>query len=380
MIYLNNSSTTFPKPKIVNDAIQSFLETVPGDYGRQGNSGSNFNIVAETRKCISEFFNASDKYNTLFTSGSTESINLFIQGVDLSMSHVIFTEVDHNSVTRPVLELAKLKKIESYDIAKADNNGFVNPKNIFKLIKSNTKLVIINHCSNVTGTIQEISEISHYCNELGILTLIDASQSAGGIGIDLNEIDCSALAITGHKSLYGIAGTGALIIRKEIDLMPLKFGGTGVFSSNIYQPAELPYKYESGTQNSLGIAALFAGINWVKETTIEKIASHKKALISILIDKFKNNPKIRIYNPIERNSYSAFTFNIDGMEPDDVSFILETSFGIKVRSGLHCAALIAEPIGAFPLGTVRVSPSYFTTVEEIELFSNALEKIMISAD
>lgn len=378
MIYLNNSSTTYPKPIEVRDSILKYMDTTPGDYGRQGNTSKSFNIVDDTRKLISKFFNASDDYAVIFTSGSTESINLFIHGLDLSESHVIITEIEHNSVIRPVFELHKSKLIQSFDIAECDSEGYVNPKNIYSKIKANTKLVIVNHCSNVTGTIQEIEEIVHYCNKLGILTIIDASQSAGAITIDITQIKCSAIAITGHKSLYGIAGIGALIFDKSIELLPLKYGGTGVFSSNTFQPKDLPYKLESGTQNTLGIAALNAGINWVITNSINNIANHKRYLFQFLIDRFKGNSKIKIFNPILRNSFSLFTFNINELDPNEVSFILESSFDIKVRSGLHCASMIAKPICASPLGTVRVSPSYFTSIKEIEIFANALDKIIQS--
>ena len=375
MIYLNNASTGFPKPHSVLEAVEMNLRTVPFNYGRSGIARGDKNIVNDTRKKIAEFLNAGDDYHIVFTSGSTEALNLALKGIDLTDKHVIISATEHNSVIRPLMSLKKLKNI-SISIAECNEFGFVEPANIENLIYENTALICINHCSNVTGTVQDVESISRIAKKHNVLLLIDGSQSAGLVDIDINRFSPDFFSFTGHKSLCGMQGIGGLIFRKSIHLKPLKEGGTGTQSHLLEQPEDFPAKYESGTMNIPGITALEAGISWIQETGIENIRNHKKKLSEMLIDEIKDISGIKIYYHYEKSSGAIVSLTVDDIQPEEINYILANSFEIAVRSGIHCAPLIGKYLGISEGGTLRISPSYFTTEEEIQIFTKAFKKIV----
>ncbi len=373
MIYLNNAATTFPKPQTVIDAVNRYLTNAPVDFTRSGNKTGSKSYTSELRSKVSEFFNCNNTHNVIITSGSTEALNLAIKGFGFENCNIITTQIEHNSVLRPLNYLNKFN-VET-KIVNADNTGFVSPDDIRNHIDKNTKAIVINHCSNVTGTIQDIKAISKIAKDNGLLFILDASQSAGAVCIDLSEVDIDAVAITGHKSLYGITGSGVLILKKEHIIQPFRHGGTGVLGTLTSQPEEFPYRYESGTLNYAGIIALTEGINWINSVDLENIMARKKRLWMLIYENLNHYDKLHIYHSIIHNSFGVFTFNIKGILPEEVNFILENSFEIIARAGLHCSPLSAMAIGCYPQGTVRVSPSYFTNEEEIYYFITALQKI-----
>jgi len=383
MIYLNNAATSFPKPRQVISAVNECLSKPILHAARTGFEREHEDSIYITRDRLSKLFNVPDPFQIIFTSGSTEALNLAIKGLDLKGGHVVTTTTEHNSVNRPLKTMELGNEIE-ITFVDCDETSYVNPMNIESAMKPNTKAVIINHCSNVTGTIQDIREITKIAHTNNAYIIVDASQSAGNIPIDFDGWDLDFMAFTGHKSLFGIQGTGGLIIKKGIDLTPLKVGGTGILSEILTQPPGLPIHYEAGTPNTPGIVALGAGVKFIQDVGIENIIEHKKKLFNRIIDglnDFSQNTTsgepndIMIYTQGTNHSYSNFCFNIGGFVPEEVGYILKSSFDILVRTGIHCAPLLLKPLGVEPWGTVRASFSYFTTEEEIDIFVDALKQI-----
>jgi len=373
MIYLNNASTSFPKPDLVINEVLNYLKNVPNNYGRGSTYRSDY--IKEVRDLIKNFFNANDDYFNIFTSGSTESLNLVIKGLNLENKEVIITANEHNSVIRPLKYLENKGKI-NLNIVDIDTFAEINLEHLNSLITEKTALVVINAISNVTGTVQNLLEIAKILKQRNILLLIDGSQLAGNYPINLSEIDADFFAYTGHKSLFGMQGIGGLIFKKNVYFEPLKYGGTGFRSNYLYQPVELPHHYESGTQNIPGIISLKKGIEFINEVGLENIIKHKEELMNKVINNLQNYECVKIYKPAKNYSNSVLSFTIDNITPEELSYILKSSFDIEVRAGLHCCPLIHKYLGTEKFGTIRISPSYFTTEDEIDTFNNAISKII----
>ncbi|URZ07234.1 aminotransferase class V-fold PLP-dependent enzyme [Clostridium felsineum] len=374
MIYLDNSATTFPKPKNVYDDVMDCMKNYAANPGRGSYDMAikAAHKVTETREAIAKLFNISDLFNVIFTSSATEALNIGIKGFLKRRDHVITTYMEHNSVLRPISYLKK-RGIE-VSIVKADQYGFVNPQTIEGMIKDNTKLIVINHVSNVTGTIQNIDEIGEIAHKNGISFMVDAAQSAGVLNIDVEKSNIDMLAFAGHKGLFGPQGTGALYIREGIKLTEFKSGGTGSNSFSVEQPEFLPDRFESGTLNTPGIVGMNAGINFINSIGIRNIAKHEMELTRYLISNLKNKDYVKLYGPELNNRGAVVSFNIDGIDSSDVAAILNVK-GICVRNGYHCAPLVHEIIGTKNKGTVRVSPGYFNTIEDIDKLIEALIEI-----
>lgn len=373
MIYLNNASTSFPKPDSVINEVVYYLKNVPNNYGRGSTYRSDY--IKEVRDLIKNFFNANDDYYNIFTSGSTESLNLVIKGLNLENKEVIITAIEHNSVIRPLKYLEKKGKI-NLKIVDSNSLAEINLDHLNSLLSDNTALVIVNAVSNVTGTVQDLSTIAKIVKEKNVLLLIDGSQLAGNYPIDISGIDADFFAYTGHKSLFGMQGIGGLIFKRNIYFEPLKNGGTGFRSNYLYQPEELPHHYESGTQNIPGIISLKKGIEFINEVGLGNIIKHKEKLMNKVINHLKNYECVKIYKPEKNYSYSVLSFTIDKITPEELSYILKNSFDIEVRSGLHCCPLIHKYLGTEKFGTIRISPSYFTTEDDINTFNTAISKII----
>lgn len=374
MIYLNNAATSYPKPKEVQDAVMATFNGPLVHAFRTGLEREDDDIVYLCRARLADLFNVDDPLQIVFTSGSTEALNLAIKGLPLEGGNVVISAIEHNSVIRPVKTLEKDGKI-SVTIVECDKNGYIEPQQFSEAIREDTRAVIVNHCSNVTGVVLDIKEIAKIAHSAGAYIIVDASQSAGTVPIDCTGWEIDMLAFTGHKSLFGLQGIGGLYVRKGIDLKPLKVGGTGIFSEILLQPEGFPIHYEAGTPNTPGIVSLYAGVQYILQTGLDIIIEHKKKLYETIFNELKDNPDIEIYSPQENTSYSNFCFNVKGMVPEEVGYVLEASFDIWVRSGLHCAPLILPFLGVEPWGTVRASHSYFTTEEEILKFTEAVRKI-----
>lgn len=374
MIYLNNTATSFPKPPGVEKALNEFYKMPPCHSSRTGMEEDSEDVTYSCRSNLAQLLNAPEPMNFVFTSGSTEALNLAIKGLNLQGSHVVTTQIEHNSVIRPLKTLEQSGGI-TIDFAECDNTGYVAPEKIEELIRPETRAVVVNHCSNVTGARLDIKSIAEAAHRHNAVIVVDASQSAGYIAIDLKDWEIDYLAFTGHKNLYGMPGIGGLYMKEAFSLEPLKTGGTGVKSEVLVQPREMPMYYEAGTPNLPGIVSLNAGVEFILETGLEIIAGHKAGMVRRMIEELKDLEEIRIYTSYINNSLSNFCFNLEGMVPEEVNYVLESSFEIQVRSGLHCAPLLLKSLGVYPWGTVRCSPSYFTTDEEIDTFIRAIKEI-----
>jgi len=379
-IYFDNAATSWPKPKQVAEAINNFITNIGSSAGRSGHSQSveAGRIVYDTRELIAELFNIKDPLDIAFTLNSTMALNLIIFGLLDSSSHVITSSLEHNSVMRPLRSLEK-KGLEISQI-KSQENEYINlstlREEIENQIKKNTKAIIFNHASNVTGTILPIKEIGNIAKKHGIPMCVDASQSAGSIPIDIIDMNIDLLAFTGHKSLLGPQGTGGMYISKKMQPLvnTVIFGGTGSFSEEESQPDYMPDKYESGTKNSMGISGLAEGIKFIRKEGIERIRNHEKNLTKFALQEMNKLPDIKIYGPKDSEKQSSvIAFNIKGEDPGEVALFLDEN-KIMTRPGLHCAPSAHKTIGTFPMGTNRISFGYFNTIEEIEYFIKILKK------
>ena len=378
-IYLDNASTTFPKPKSVADSIYNFLTNIGGNSGRSNHSNSmqTNRILYDTRQLVADFFNFNSPENVVFTNNITTSLNILINGIIKPGDHIITSSMEHNSVIRPLYKLKELFNIE-IDIVNANIDGFINHTDILKAIKPNTKLIILSQASNVTGSIQPIKEIGSICKAKNIFFILDSAQGAGVLKTDFKEMNLNALAFTGHKSLFGPQGIGGFIIDNKLNEIctPSIVGGTGSLSHSLYQPDFLPDKFESGTLNMPGIVGLYEGISFINKESLTSISEHNHYLRSHFIKELLNIDNITLYgDKTALNSTTCISFNINNLDSSELSFELDNNYGIKNRSGLHCAPLAHKTVGSYPFGSVRLSISYFNTISEIDYTLKALYDI-----
>ena len=379
-IYLDNASTTFPKPKVVSDSIYNFLIDIGGNPGRSNHSnGMESNrLLLDARETIASFFNFNNISNVIFTSNITSSLNILINGCLKNGDHVITTSIEHNSVLRPLFKLQSNNFIE-LSIVDSNEFGFINVSDIKNSIKENTKFIILSHASNVLGSIQPIEEIGKLCKDNGIFFILDSAQSAGVLDIDFKKLNLSALAFTGHKSLFGPQGIGGFIITDELNEIcnPYILGGTGSMSYSLAQPDFLPDKFESGTLNMPGIVGLNEGIKFINKEGLNSIYEKNSYLRNLLISNLQDIKNIQLYEDFNNPNYtSCVSFNSTKMNTAELSYELDYKYGIKNRSGLHCAPLTHKSIGSFPDGTVRLSISYFNTIEDINYTIDSINKIL----
>lgn len=379
IIYLDNAATSFPKPPQVVEAIVHFLTKVGANAGRSGHrlSVEAGRIVYETREALAELFHITDPHRIVFGHNATEMINLVLKGFLRPGDHVVTSSMEHNSVMRPLRALER-EGVE-VSVVPCSQEGLIDPVDMEKALRPNTRLIVLNHASNVTGTILPVREAGQIARQHGIFLLVDAAQTAGVYPIDPETDGIDFLAFTGHKGLFGPAGTGGLYIGPRVpleDLRPLKRGGTGSRSELEEQPDFLPDKYESGTQNLPGLAGLGAGVRFILEKGVEEIRRHELELTALLLEGLSSIRRVKLYGPADLSlRVGIVSFNIEGMEPSDVALALDEEFGIMCRPGLHCAPSAHKTIGTFPRGTVRFSVGFFNTREEIERAIEAVEKL-----
>ena len=374
-IYLNNSATSFPKPPQVLEAVAKFLAQPPLYSSRNSSLSTKHDLKKDCRKELATLFNAPSPEQIAFTSGATESLNLVLKGINWKGQHVLTTCIEHNSVLR-VLKAMERDKLIRLTIIKSALDGSITPSLIKKNIQTDTAALVLSHCSNVTGSVNDLKEIGLLLKSKKVLFIVDASQSTGLYPIDVQEMSIDALAFTGHKALFGLQGIGGIYIKKNLAITPLKVGGTGSQSNLLYQPADLPTYYEAGTANFVGITALCEGVRFIKQVGIDSICNKIKTQIITIKKAFSLYPSIKLYAPKNQAS-TILSFTIEGIETSDIGYLLEQSFNIIVRTGLHCSPLIHACIHAPIDGTVRVSPSFFNTDSEIDFFINAIKEILI---
>jgi cysteine desulfurase/selenocysteine lyase len=332
-------------------------------------------VVEETRKMLTRFFNGTDPDRLCFGYNSTDALNLVIFGLLKPGDHAVSTALEHNSVLRPLYHLSRAGvEIEHVPF---DGAGFVDPREIRKRFRPNTRLVIVNHASNVIGTVQPIAAIGRLCREAGIPFAIDASQSAGKVPIDMEAQFLDIVAFTGHKSLLGPTGIGGLYVREGVEIRHTRAGGTGVRSAVRPHLDEYPYRLEYGTPNIMGIAGLKAGVTWVLGKGIDAIHLEEMRLARILRDGLRDIPRVKLYCLDRLEDHIAvLAFNVEGMEAADVGTMLDVDYGIACRTGLHCAPLVHEQLGTDKIhGAVRFGIGPFNTEEHIRTAIEAVGKI-----
>ena len=376
-IYLDNAATSFPKPLQVIEAVEGTLRQNAANPGRGGHQLSlqAGRLVMECRETVARFFGASDSTRIAFTANATEAINLGLFGVLQPGDRVVTTSMEHNAVVRPLRALAD-QGVEVVRVM-ADSLGLVDSAAIQKACIPGTRLLMMNHCSNVSGTLQAIEDIGPWCRQRGILFMVDAAQSAGVFPINVEEMAIDLLAVPGHKSLLGPPGTGFLYVRKELELKPLLYGGTGNFSQSATQPTEMPERLESGTLNTIGLAGLKAGVEFLETVGLDHVRSHEQKLLSQLIDGLSAFDGVSLYGPLGSMRHGgALSFNVKNVDPSMLGFRLDREYGICCRVGLHCAPEAHGSLGTLPEGTVRLSPGYFNTTEDIEQTLKAIRTII----
>ncbi len=375
MIYLDNAATSFPKPERVYREMDRCLREYCANPGRGGHvmSIKAGEAVMKARETICSFFNFSNPLQMCFTKNATEALNIAIKGCLSRGDNVITTSMEHNSVIRPLKTLEN-EGVISLTIARANEFGEISPENIRQLINQSTKLIVCTLSSNVNGTIMPFREIGEIAKKSGVLFLLDASQGAGTIKIDMGEMCIDMLAFPGHKCLLGPQGTGALLIREGIVLNPILQGGTGSNSENMYQPDFMPDALESGTVNTPGIIGLGYGIDFISSCGRDAVKQYKGYLFEKLYNGVSNIPGIHIYSRAANNS-GVLAINIAELDSNEVCYILDRRYGIETRAGLHCAPMAHETIGTMGRGVVRFSMGCFNTIEEIDRTLMAIKEI-----
>lgn len=373
MIYLDNSATTLIKPPQVAQAVYDAINTM-GNSGRgaYNSSISSSMVLYETRELIAEMFNLHYPEQVAFTLNATEALNTAINGLISYNDHIITTELEHNSVLRPLYRLEE--KGTELTIIKANDWGNINYIDIEKAIKSNTKAIVCTHCSNLTGNVLDIAKIGEICKRHNILFILDASQSAGIFDIDMEKQNIDVVCFTGHKSLYGPQGTGGICIKKGVNISPLKVGGSGIKTFEKTAPSSMPEHIEAGTVNSHSIAGLKAGLEFIQKTGISKIREKENMLVDLFYNSIKNIKDIKIYGDFSTKERGPIvSLNLGNYSSSNVSDELFERFEIATRSGGHCAPLMHKALGTEKQGAVRFSFSYFNTKDEVLFASKALK-------
>ena len=403
-IYMDNAATSFPKPPGVIEAMVHFMTDVGANPGRSRHERSlEASLIVEgARKKLAALFNVPDPDRIAFTLNATESLNTVIYGAVNPGDHVIITQMEHNSVVRPVRHLERAGVI-TVSIAPCDKLGVLDVAALKSMIRTNTALIAVNHASNVCGAIQDMIAVRQAAGEIPVL--LDAAQTAGAIPIDVQALGIDFLAFTGHKALYGPQGTGGLYVREGLEVRPLKRGGTGSVSEQDEQPDFFPDALESGTRNNVGIAGLGAGVDFVLATGVENIQRHEMQLMETFIEGLIDVPGLTLYGPLKPNvqvPVLSMTFDqalpdglrvsfggcggraipatFESLHPQEAGTILQDQHEISVRVGLHCAPLAHHALGTFPDGTVRFSLGYFNTLEEVQIAVDAVKKIAEKTD
>ncbi len=379
MIYFDNAATTWPKPPQVAEAMVHFLEEVGANPGRAAHRQAveAGRIVYDAREAVAELFNAPDPLRVVFGANVTEALNLALVGLLRPGDHVVTSSMEHNSVMRPLRALER-EGVE-LTVVRCSPEGFLDPADVEAALRPHTKLVVLNHASNVVGTLLPLAEVGRICRQHDLLLLVDAAQTGGAYPVDVQADQIDLLAFTGHKSLYGPMGTGGLIVGERVDvkrLEPLKRGGTGSRSEHEEQPDFLPDMCESGTLNVVGLAGLAAGVRWVMARGVDRIRAHEVELTRRLIAGLCEIRGVTVYGGHDAGLQTAtVSFNVAGMASSEVGLRLDEECGIMCRVGLHCAPAAHKTIGTFPAGTVRFGLGAFNTADEVDAAEAAVRAL-----
>ncbi len=387
IIYLNNAATSYPKPSCVQEtAVRAVSAPPPGQF-RDGNETAGEDLFTQCRERLGRLLGIADTERIRFASGATESLNRLLLGLGIPASRIITTVTEHNSVLRPLYNLPGIAGRPV--LLPCDAGGFVDPALLEKeAARTQARAVVLNHCSNVTGAVQDAEAFGEIARRYGLLFILDASQSAGCMEVDADAWHVDAIAFTGHKSLLGLQGTGGFFVRGGVPFRPVRYGGTGRESEKLLFEEE-DYVPDAGTQNMPGIAALASAAGWILEEGIEEIRNTEHILRSKAVEALRTIPGIRICGDpagetgkddpagnSARRYGPVISFRTDRLNADDLGYILRSGYGIVTRTGLHCSPLIHPYIGSDKKGTVRISFSPFNTAEDINVLTDALREIL----
>ncbi|HQK94070.1 MAG TPA: aminotransferase class V-fold PLP-dependent enzyme [Armatimonadota bacterium] len=376
MIYLDNAATTFPKPEGVYSAMDRFLRTSCANPGRSGHrmAVESQRVVSQCRQAVAGLLGAPSVDRVVFALNATDAINTAIKGLVRPGDHVVSTLMKHNAVARP------LKRLEAEGVevtyVPASAKGEVRAADVIGALRPETRLVAMIHASNVAGTLQPVEEVAAVTRCRDALLLVDAAQTAGAVPVHIADMGIDLLAFAGHKGTLGPPGTGGLVLGMRADPRPLREGGTGTRSESVEHPDELPERLEAGTMNVSGLVGLLEGVRHVMERSVEGIREHELAAAQAIEQGLARVPGVTLHGPrrfVRRAG--VVSFSLENMDPRDVAAVLDTSFGIATRPGLHCAPLAHQSLGTYPVGTVRMSPGPFTTEADVRAAVDAVAAI-----
>ncbi len=378
--YFDNAATSFPKPPEMSAAIRAYLEQCHASAGRGAyrEAVKSGQMLEQCRAALRRLFNASPQDAVVFALNGTDALNIALKGLIRDGQHVITSVMDHNSVLRPLHALREQRRIRWTTLGVDRESTLLDPQALEREIRDDTRLVAINHASNVSGALQPIEALGEICRSRGVPLLLDAAQSAGHVPLDFSSLPVDLLACPGHKGLLGPLGTGVLLIRAGFEQRMLTFreGGTGSLSEHAVQPDAAPDKFESGSHNALGLTGLLASLNWLLQRGVSALRAHEIELCQALIPRLDRVEGLSWYGPRDTaQRVGVFSVRIDGLDPQELSAILEDQFGILTRSGLHCAPFAHRAINTHQSGgTTRLSLGAFTTHEDIDVAADALER------
>lgn len=376
MIYMDNAATTLHKPSQVIDAVVHAMTTM-GNAARGAHSGTleASRTVYGTREKLARLFHCSRPDHVIFTANSTEALNIAICGVLRPGDHAITTDCEHNSVLRPLYRLEKERGLD-LSVVPADGRGCVDYEDFEKLMRPNTRAVVCTHASNLTGNVMDIARVGEIARRHGALFIVDASQTAGALPIDMEEMHIDILCFTGHKGLMGPQGTGGLCIREGVEIAPWRVGGTGVHSYDREQPREYPTRLEAGTLNGHGLAGLSAALDFLEEVGVAAVEEREHAMMERFYRGVSAIEGVTVYGDFTQPRRSAIvTLNIRDLDSSAVSDELSEVYGIATRPGAHCAPRMHQALGTTEQGAVRFSFSWFTTEEEVDAAIQAVREI-----
>ena len=388
-IYLDNASTTFPKPQVVADAVYQYITHAGTNISRGTCATSSENLVYTTRELLCEFFGADDSKNVIFTKNVTESLNIIIKGLLRSGDHVLVSAMEHNAVMRPLQQIGTELTTDNapadaitFSRIPCDAEGALRLDALPQLVRPNTRAIIMTHASNVCGTVQPLEQIGSFCQKHGLRFIVDSAQSAGILPINMQQLHIDALVFTGHKGLLAPQGIGGLLLRENIidEITPLIVGGTGSLSHTERIPRFLPDKFEAGTLNLPGITGLQAALVWLRQQGLEKIRTHELMLTQQLLDGLHQLEAQRLLRIVGKKNCNerlgVVSIATEKMDIAELAFILADKYAIATRVGLHCAPHAHKTLGTYPTGTLRFSFGWHNTAAEVSVALHALSEVL----
>lgn len=375
--YLDNAATTWPKPEAVYEAMDRFARRSAANPGRGGHRMAREaeDVVQGARAAVATLLNAESPARVALTLNATDALNIAIKGFLRPGDHVVTSAMEHNSINRPLASLAKAGAITLTKVAPT-SEGTLSPDDVQAAMTAKTRLVAVTHASNVLGVVTPVEEIAEAARRRGAAILVDASQTAGVVPIDVRGMRLDMVAFPGHKGCFGPMGTGALYVRDGLDLAPFREGGTGVLGELEEHPAEMPMRLEGGTPNAHGLAGLKAGVEFVRATGVRRIWEHEQGLAMSLVEALRRSRKITLWSGrLPDRQLGPVSLSIDGVDPAEAGRVLDERHGIACRPGLHCAPGTHRFLGTFPKGTIRFSFGFFNTPEDVEAAARAVHEL-----